>query len=70
MFEKEILIEGMMCENCTSRVKKVLSSLEGIYSVEVNLESKKAIIKLNNEVSDRLIKDTIEDIGFTVKEIK
>ncbi|MBO4816016.1 MAG: heavy-metal-associated domain-containing protein [Clostridia bacterium] len=70
MFEKEILIDGMVCENCTARVKKVLSSLDGIESVDVSLESKKAIIKSNKEIENSIIIETIEDIGFTVKEVR
>lgn len=70
MFEKEILIDGMMCENCTSRVKKVLSALDEVESVDVSLENKKAIIKSNKEIDNNVIKETIEDIGFTVKEVR
>ena len=70
MFEKEILIDGMMCENCTARVKKVLSALDEVESVDVSLENKKAIIKTSKEIENSIIKETIEDIGFTVKEVR
>ena len=67
--EKTILIEGMMCNNCTARVEKVLNSIDGIEHVEVSLEDKKAIIKTNGEIESSKIIETIEDIGFTVKEV-
>ena len=70
MFEKEILIDGMMCENCVARVKKVLSALDEVESVDVSLENKKAIIKTSKEIENSIIKETIEDIGFTVKEVR
>ena len=70
MFEKEILIDGMMCENCTARVKKVLSALDEVESVDVSLENKKAIITSKKEIDNSVIKEAIEDIGFTVKEVE
>ena len=68
--EKTVLIDGMMCNNCTSRVEKVLSALDEVENVKVSLEDKKAVIRLNKEIENSKIKEIIEDIGFTVKEVK
>ena len=67
---KEILIDGMMCNNCKARVEKVLNQIDGIEDVKVSLENKNAIIKTNKEIDNNLIIEAIEDIGFTVKGVK
>lgn len=70
MFKKEVLIEGMECNNCKARVEKVLRSIDGVEEVEVSLENKKAIIKTSKQIENSKIKETIEDIGFSVNQIQ
>lgn len=67
--KKELLVDGMHCENCANRIKKVLSSIEEIKDIDVNLDTKKVIITLNKEIDNIIIKNKIEDLGFEVKEI-
>ena len=67
--KKELLVDGMHCENCANRIKKVLGSIEEIKDIDVNLDMKKVIITLNKEIDDTIIKKKIEDLGFEVKEI-
>jgi len=64
--EKTVNIEGMMCPHCEARVKKVLEELEGVTEVIPSHTEKKAVIKMSSEVSDELIKKTIEDQGYKV----
>lgn len=64
---KEVLIEGMMCNNCRKHVLEALESLGG--EVEVSLEDKKALIK-ETAIDDETIRKTIEDLGYEVVEIK
>jgi len=66
---KTISIEGMQCNHCKMTVEKVLNTLEGVSGVEVNLEEKKAIITLSQEVDNNEINKVIEDAGFVVKSI-
>lgn len=66
---KTIFIEGMSCGHCSKRVEKTLKSINGVKSVSVSLEEKKAEVILKKDISDEILKTTIEDIGFEVKEI-
>lgn len=66
---KTIHIEGMQCEHCKMTVKKVLSQLDGVTKVEVNLENKKAIIESHKEIDDEKIKGALLDAGFQVTKI-
>ena len=66
--KKTMKIEGMMCGHCTGRVDKVLNALEGV-EASVSLEEKAAYVKLTKDVSDELLKKTVEDEGYQVLEI-
>jgi heavy metal translocating P-type ATPase len=66
--EKTMKIEGMMCGHCTARVDKVLNALEGVKAV-VSLEDKAAYLTITGDVSDELLKKTVEDEGYQVTDI-
>ncbi len=64
--EKTLKIEGMMCPHCEARVKKVLEALDCVDSAIVSHTEGTAVVKLNAEASDELLKKTVEDQGYTV----
>ena len=68
--EKLVSIEGMSCNHCKMNVEKALKEIDGVEEVNVSLEEKNAIIKLNKEVSDSEIKNAIQEAGYAVIEIK
>lgn len=70
MNKKIIIIEGMQCNHCKMSVEKALNSVDGVTSVEVNLEEKKAIIETNANIDENKIREVIEEEGFSVQEIK
>ncbi len=39
--EKKLQVEGMTCQNCVKRVKKIIEKNDGISNVSVILENKK-----------------------------
>ena len=67
--KKVLSINGMSCNHCVMAVKKALLSIEGIEEVEVNLAEGKATINAD-EVSDKVMKEAIEDAGYEVTDIK
>lgn len=64
--KKKILVEGMSCGHCVNHVKEALNELNGVTSVDVNLDTKTAIIAASDEVKDEEIKFAIEDAGYEV----
>lgn len=62
--KKKILIQGMSCNNCVGHVRAALEGLEGVTSVEVNLEGKYALV--DTEVDNAILKEAIEDEGYDV----
>ena len=67
--KKVLSINGMSCNHCVMAVKKALLSVEGIEEVDVNLAEGKATINAD-EVSDKVMKEAIEDAGYEVTDIK
>lgn len=67
---KEIVIEGMSCGHCSGRVEKALNGLDHVTVVEVNLETKKAVVDLSEDVSVDLLTETVEDAGYDVVSVQ
>ncbi|MDD6142272.1 MAG: heavy metal translocating P-type ATPase [bacterium] len=64
--EKTMKINGMMCGHCSGRVKKALEALPEVDEAIVSHENGTAILTLNAEVSDEVLKKTVEDQGYEV----
>ena len=67
--EKVLVIEGMHCENCEVRVENALNRLDGVLC-KVNLKKKIATVSYSAKVSDELLRETVEKVGYTVIEIR
>ncbi|WP_427337750.1 heavy-metal-associated domain-containing protein [Caloranaerobacter sp. DY30410] len=68
--KKVLFIEGMSCNHCVMAVKKALGEVEGVASVEVDLESKKAVVELSKEVEENILKDAVTKAGYEVVNIQ
>lgn len=66
---KTMMIEGMACGHCTARVQKALEAVEGVASVVMNLEDKSAVVELNGELTDEVLKDAVAEAGYEVVKI-
>lgn len=67
---KTIKIDGMMCGHCEATVKKALEALPEVASAEVSHEKGTAVVTLTAEVSDDVLKKTVEDKDYTVTGIE
>lgn len=63
-----IKVEGMVCGGCENRVQNALKTLDGIESVIANYKKGIVKLKINEKIKEEIIKEKIEDLGFTVKE--
>lgn len=68
--KKTMKIEGMMCCHCEATVKKALEALDGVISAEVSHENGTAVLELSGDVSDDLLKKTVEDKDYKVTGIE
>ena len=69
MSEKTITIEGMHCPHCEATVKKSLEALEGVAEAKVSHEKGNAVVTLDKEVEDSVLKKAVEDKDFKVLDI-
>ena len=67
---KTMNIKGMMCGHCEAAVKKALEALPEVASAEVSHEKGTAVVTLEKEIADDVLKKTIEDKDYEVVEIK
>ena len=65
--KKTIIIEGMMCNHCRAHAQKALEAVDGVLSVTVSLEEKKAEITLSADVADDVLVKAIADAGYEAK---
>lgn len=68
--KKIMKITGMMCGHCSGRVKKVLEAMPEVDEAIVSHEEGTAILTLNAEVADDVLKKTVEDEGYEVTGIE
>ena len=68
--EKTLKIEGMMCGHCEMHVKKALEALDGVNKAEVSHKNGTAVVTLEKELSDDVLKQAVSDQGYQVTDIK
>lgn len=65
LMKKTLMIEGMTCSACSSRVEKALNKLEGVVSANVNLSTNKATVKYpSGALEEETLVHTIEKAGY------
>ena len=67
--EKTLNIEGMMCGHCEARVKKALEALAQVDEAVVSHENGTAVVKLNVDVDNAVLKEAVEAQDYKVTEI-
>ena len=68
--EKTLKIEGMMCEHCEMHTKKALEALNGVTKAEVSHKTGTAVVTLEKDVSDDILKQAVADQGYKVTDIQ
>ena len=63
---KTMKIEGMMCGHCEARVKKTLEGIAGVAEAVVSHTEGTAVVTLNAEVADDVLKSAVEAQDYTV----
>ena len=66
---KTMKIEGMMCPHCEARVKKTLEKLPEVEEAVVSHVEGTAVVTLNAEVSNEVLKEAVEAQDYPVIEI-
>ncbi len=67
---KTMNIEGMMCGHCEARVKKTLEGIEGVTEAVVSHEKGTAVVTLEKEVADSVLKEAVEAQDYKVVSVQ
>lgn len=68
--KKNIVVNGMSCSKCVNHVREALEELNGVSVLDVNLETKIAVIESENDINDEDIKAIIDEYGYEVELIE
>ena len=61
-------VDGITCEHCVDTIKEAVEILDGVFSVDVDIEKKQVVVEFDEEIAkaEDLI-DKIEEVGFKVR---
>ena len=68
--EKTLKIEGMMCEHCEMHTRKALEALDGVSKAEVSHKTGTAVVTLETDISDDVLRQAVTDEGYQVTDIR
>ena len=65
---KVINVDGITCEHCVDTIKEAVEILDGVFSVDVDIEKKQVVVEFDEKIAkaEDLI-DKIEEVGFKVR---
>ena len=68
--EVDLLVEGMTCASCVSRVEKALLKVPGVVGASVNLATEKATIHALSSVPLSALRAAVEKAGYAAREVE
>jgi len=60
-------VEGMSCNHCVMAIKKTVGAIQGVESVDVNLEGGTVVAQHGDGVNMEQLKEAIQGAGYDVK---
>lgn len=70
MKEVIVMVQGMMCEGCETRIQNALKVQKEVQEVKADHTTGKVMVTLREDIDEKIIREKIENLGFEVKEIK
>lgn len=68
--KKKLNIEGMSCDHCVMRITNALKEIEGVRSVDVNLQGGFALVDLSADVEDSKVEKAVDEAGYDLISIE
>lgn len=64
--KQRITVTGMTCQNCVRHVTEAVTSLPGVRSVDVNLESGEVQLDAEREVPRQELSAALDEAGYSL----
>ena len=61
---RTIDVDGMTCEKCIVKVIRALEKIDGVQIAAASLEKQSALVGLNENISDDILRDAINKAGY------
>lgn len=68
--KKTLVIEGMMCAHCEANVKNALAKIDGVKDVEVSAKKGTAVVTIEDNIDDQILKTAVEEVGYKVLNVE
>ncbi len=68
--ETDLMIEGMTCASCVTRVEKALAAVPGVTAVSVNLATEKARVSMTRGTSPAALVAAVKGAGYQAKPVQ
>ena len=65
---KTVKISGMHCDHCVMNVTMMLNRIDGV-SADVHLSAARAVVSYDRDISNEVLKEAVEKIGYQVVRI-
>lgn len=65
--KKKIQLEGMSCSHCVAHVQEALGGLDNTTDIQIELGTQSVLVETG--ATDELIRQAIDDAGYTVVSI-
>ncbi len=62
-YQTRLTVEGMTCQNCTTRVENALNSLGGVWA-SADLSKNQVQIRMKEEIPEEKLKEVIRQTGY------
>ena len=64
-----LTVEGMHCENCKKKVTEILSNINDIKKVKVDLNNKQVTIYPSKEIDSSYLANILKESGYELKKV-
>ena len=59
-------VTGMTCGHCVSSVKEEVGALDGVTSVDVDLESGRVVVESATPIDEARVRSAVEEAGYAL----
>lgn len=66
MMKQEVFLEGVKCAGCANKVQERFLAIEGVDSVDIELDNKKALIESQREIDNETLNAALAETKYSV----
>lgn len=63
-------LDTLTCPSCMTKIEGALNKMDGVKGVKVLFNASKIKVEVEPEIKGEALKQTVENLGYTVKDLK